>query len=49
MSMDCMGKLVWAKHNEIQQTNVKTAMGTLEYLFFRFLFIICSSILIFTL
>ena len=30
MSMDTSGKLVWAKHSEIQQANIKTIMDQSE-------------------
>ena len=30
MTMDVSGKIVWAKHSEIQQANLK-AMGEAEY------------------
>jgi hypothetical protein len=37
--MDPTGKVVWAKHNEIQAANVKVASGTQHHLIIVFHFV----------
>ena len=41
MSMDSNGKIIFAKHSEIQQANLKNVAGRLKYVLFVQLYVEC--------